>query len=359
MKFRSITLLVIIALLASSAFAQDDPAEFSGQLALEQLSAYVNVGTRATATLGNIEAGNLILNRLDALGWTTSEDWHIVGFGDRSALSADAQQTLEHWQPLNAGDLLTAEISAQSTDSQNPREITFDPLLVPVRNLVASTGIGSTIIIGAHYDSRIFADHDADESKHLDPMPGANDGGSGVGVLLELARVISQQYDANQEIRLVFFDAEDNGHIEPWASLLPSTSGFLIGSALYASGLDPAQDDIAYMLLIDMVGDSQQSLPIEGYSNQVAPQIAADLWKAAADLGYGEQFTTTPRSPITDDHLPFIQRGIQAVDIIDLDYPYWHTAEDTVDKVSPESLERVGRTVLAYLEQSGAITRKS
>ncbi len=359
MTFRRIIPLILIVLLANVARAQDDPAQFSGQLALQQLTDYVNVGPRPTATMGSIEAGNLILDRLDALGWTTSEDWHVVGFGDRSNLTDAAQITVEHWQPFSVADLLSADIANLSAGTAHPRDIQFDPLIIPVRNLVASYGSGNTILIGAHYNSRIFADHDADPAKQQDPMPGANDGGSGVGVLLELARVLSQDYTANQEIRLVFFDAEDNGHIEPWTTLLPATDGFLIGSALYASGLDLQNETISYMVLVDMVGDMDQSLPIEGYSNQVAPQIAADIWSTAADLGYGDQFTTTPRSPITDDHVPFLQRGIKAVDIIDLDYPYWHTAEDTVDKISPDSLERVGRTLLAYLEKTGAITRKS
>ncbi|MCC6803936.1 MAG: M28 family peptidase [Anaerolineae bacterium] len=356
MKLRRIAIILFVTLLGATVFAQDEPAQFDGQLALEQVAAFVNVGERETATMGSITAGNLILDRLEALGWTISEDWHVIGFGDRSQMSADALQTLEYWQPFGVSDLLTAEISELSAGLPNERPIAFDPLIIPVRNLVGSYGSGSTIIIGAHYDSRIFADHDTDAEKHLDPMPGANDGGSGVGVLLELARVISQNYTANNEIRLVFFDAEDNGHIEPWASLLPATSGFIIGSALYASGLNLEQENIEFMLLVDMVGDTDQQMPIESYSNQSAPEIAAGIWATAADLGYAEQFITTPRSPITDDHLPFIQRGIPSVDIIDLDYPYWHTTEDTIDKVSPESLERVGRTLIAYLEQTGAIT---
>lgn len=359
MNLRRITLIILIALFGSAVRAQDDPSQFQGELALQQLSDFISVGGRETATLSSIEAGNLILDRLEALDWRTDEDWHVVGFGDRSSLGDDARQTLEHWQPLNVADLLSTELGDLSADLPNERAIRFDPLIIAVRNLVASYGDGATIIIGAHYDSRIFAEQDADEAKHFDPMPGANDGGSGVGVLIELARVISEHYDANREIRLVFFDAEDNGRIEPWASLLPATSGYIIGSALYASGLDMDQQSIEYMILVDMVGDMDQQLPIEGYSSQAAPQIAADIWATAADLGYGEQFITTPRSAITDDHLPFIQRGIPAVDIIDLDYPYWHTTEDTLDKVSPESLERVGRTVLAYLEQTGAITPKS
>src|SRR5690606_22828701 len=97
---------------------------------------------------------------------------------------------------------------------------------------------------------------------------------------------------------------------------------------------DLQTENIAYMLLVDMVGDMDQVMPIEGYSNQVAPEIASAIWATAAELGYAEHFPTEVRSPITDDHVPFIQRGIPAVDIIDLDYPYWHTSEDTLDKVS-------------------------
>ncbi len=352
------SLCLVIVLLAGIATAQDDPVEFSGALALQQMVDFVGVGARPTATLGNIEAGNLILDRLDALGWMTAEDWHVVGFGDRSKLTDAAKTTLEYWQPMNVSDLLSDRLATQEADQPDARDIRFDPLIIPVRNLVASDGSGATILIGAHYNSRIFADQDPDPAKQHDPMPGADDGGSGVAVLLELARVISQNYTANKEIRLVFFDAEDNGHIDPWTTLLPASDGFIVGSALYASGLDLQHENIEYMLLVDMVGDTNQQLPIEGYSNQFAPQIAAAIWSTAAALGYGDQFITQPRSPITDDHLPFVQRGIPSVDIIDLDYPYWHTTEDTPDKVSADSLERVGRTLIAYLESSGAITRK-
>ncbi len=351
-SLRKIILVLLIAAVASVASAQDTPDQFSGDLALQYVGDQMAVGPHPAASQGLIEAGDVILNQLDGYGWTTSEDWHVVNLGNRSAFGADAQKTLDLWQPLEVGTLLTDQLSG-ATD----RPINFDPVIVPVRNLVASTGSGNTIIIGAHYDSRLFADHDSDPAKQFDPVPAANDGGSGVAVLLEMARVISEYYTPNQEIRLVFFDAEDNGHIEPWASLLPQTNGFLIGSALYANTLG-ADANVDYMVLVDMVGDMDQKLPIEGYSNQVAPDLTNAIWATAANLGYGEQFSTTPRSAITDDHVPFIQLGIPAVDIIDLDYPYWHTAADTLDKVSADSLERVGRTLIAYLEQTGAITRK-
>jgi Zn-dependent M28 family amino/carboxypeptidase len=255
---------------------------------------------------------------LSDLGWETSEDWHTVDFGS---------------------------------------------VLVPVRNLVANYGDGSTIIIGAHYDSRIYASRDTDTARLQERVIGANDAGSGVGVLLELARVISQHYQPNSEIRLVFFDAEDNGGIDPWPQWSQmsgiGSNGWLIGSSFYVIGLDVDTENIQAMILVDMVGDMDQRFPMEGYSAQLAPDLTNTIWSVAADLGYGEVFIPEVRSSITDDHLPFLQRGIPSVDIIDLDYPYWHTTEDTLDKISPESLERVGRVLQAYLEQIGAIEKKA
>lgn len=235
--------------------------------------------------------------------------------------------------------------------------VEVDQLFVPVRNLSGSRGAGATILIGAHYDSRILSDKDADPDRRLLPMPGANDGGSGVGVLLELARVIDAHYTVNQEIRLVFFDAEDNGRIPPWDSVLPSTNGYIVGSTIYANSPRRSNDRIELMLLVDLVGEAEgQRFRIEGYSYQSAPEIVEAIWAIAAELGYGEQFPMEIRSGIIDDHLPFVQRGIPSVDIIDLEYPYWDTSEDTLDKVSAASLQRVGRVVEAYLLRSGAIT---
>jgi hypothetical protein len=294
------------------------PEQFDGDLALEHIEAQVALGPRPTGSAEIHQAGDLILRYLDDLGWETSEDWHTVDFG---------------------------------------------PFLVPVRNLVAIYGEGSTtIIIGAHYDSRIYASRDPDTARLQERVIGANDAGSGVGVLLELARVLSQYYQPNNEIRLVFFDAEDNGGIEPWLQWSQmsgiGTNGWLIGSSFYAAGLNLETENIQAMILLDMVGDMNQRFPMEGYSSQYAPDLTNAIWSVAAELGYSEHFIPDVGSSITDDHVPFLQRGIPAVDIIDLDYPQWHTTQDTLDKISPESLERVGRVLQTYLEQIGAISRE-
>lgn len=354
--------MVILGTTTGVGMAQEatEPAAdtlFSGELAYEHVAAQVAIGSRATATAGNIEAGNLILGQLQALGWETEEDWHLLDFGPRSEFDEAALQTFEDWQPLELGTLLEEPIESLNTEGYQPE---FDSVVVPVRNLVASYGEGPVIIIGAHYDSRIYADHDPDEANHREPLVGANDGASGVGVLLEMARVISENYDANVEIRFVFFDAEDNGRIAPFPTLPGAVAGgYIVGSTMYAAELNPAEDNIQYMLLLDLVGEADQQFPIESYSAQYGNNIAAEIWQTAADLGYAEQFPTEVRSPIVDDHVPFIQQGIPAVDIIDLQYEHWHTTADTLDQIDPDSLERVGRVVIAYLEQTGAITPKN
>jgi hypothetical protein len=342
-------------------YARQDPDAapdlFSGALAFEHVADHVNVGPRPVATLGSYQAGNLIISKLESLGWTVTEDWHMVEFGAINQDDEAIQRTLEVWQPITLSALFQDHVNAQGRDTDSWRDVQIGNFIVPLRNIVASYGTGDpAIMLGAHYDSRIYSDKDPNPENIYLPMPGANDGGSGVGVLLELARVISQNYVPNQEIRLVFFDAEDNGRIPPWDNVLPATSGYIIGSARYASTLNLTADPIQAMILVDLVGEFDQQFPMEGYSVRYAPDLTMAIWQLANELGYGEQFPLEERGFITDDHVPFVNLGIPSVDIIDLDYEYWDTSEDTLDKIDPNALERVGRVLQSYLELSGAIS---
>lgn len=207
----------------------------------------------------------------------------------------------------------------------------------PVRNLIARRGNGKPwIILGAHYDTRMIADHDPDPTRRNDPVPGANDGASGVAVLLELARVLPA--DLDQEIWLTFFDLEDQGNIPGWE--------WIIGSTILADSLAdfPHQPDA--VVIVDMVGDIDLNLPMERNSDQ---ELVKEIWDTAARLGYSDVFIQQPGYAILDDHMPFLRRQIPAVDIIDFDYPYWHTIADTPDKVSAESLLIVGDTLFEWL----------
>jgi glutaminyl-peptide cyclotransferase len=207
----------------------------------------------------------------------------------------------------------------------------------PIKNVVAKRSeqdrsATSWVILGAHYDTRIYADQDPNPDFRTLPVPGANDGASGVAVLLELARVLPE--DLNQDVWLVFFDAEDNGRIPGW--------DWILGSRAFVDALEGKPDAA---VIVDMIGDADLEIYLERGSD---PELSAEIWEVAANLGYS-QFILTPKYHILDDHVPFLEAGIPAVDIIDFDYPYWHTTEDTVDKVSAESLEAVGETLRVWL----------
>jgi Zn-dependent M28 family amino/carboxypeptidase len=205
----------------------------------------------------------------------------------------------------------------------------------PIENLVAKRSADPPqVILGAHYDSRMFADSDPDTANHTRPVPGANDGASGVAVLLELARTLPDQ---TVPVWLVFFDAEDNGQIEGW--------DWILGSREFVKN-NPVQPRA--VVIVDMIGDADLNIYKEFNSN---PALTDEIWQVAMELGHERIFIPEYRHSIIDDHTPFLELGIPAVDIIDFDYPYWHTIEDTPDKLSAESLQVVGETVRAWIMQ--------
>ena len=205
----------------------------------------------------------------------------------------------------------------------------------PILNIVANrSDAPPQIIIGAHYDSRMFADSDPDPAQHTNFVPGANDGASGVSVLLELARSLPEE---TVPIWLVFFDAEDNGRIEGW--------DWILGSREFVKN-NPVHPRAA--IIVDMIGDADLNIYKERNSN---PDLTDEIWEVAKGLGYESNFIPEYKHSMLDDHTPFIEAGIPAVDIIDFDYPYWHTLQDTPDKVSAESLQAVGETLRAWVIQ--------
>ena len=202
----------------------------------------------------------------------------------------------------------------------------------PIRNVIAKRSAESPrIILGAHYDTRLVADHDPDPSKRNDPVPGANDGASGVAVLIEMARVLPKD---SVPVWLVFFDAEDNGNIEGW--------DWILGSRAFVNEYRVRPSAV---VIVDMIGDADLNMYYEGSSNK---EIREQIWNAAARLEH-KQFIPQIKYRMLDDHTPFLEAGIPAVDIIDFDYPYWHTTQDTPDKLSAESLQAVGETLLAWI----------
>jgi Zn-dependent M28 family amino/carboxypeptidase len=230
------------------------------------------------------------------------------------------------------GDYILAQLAGYGWEAV---EQPFTYMETQCRNLIGKRGDGPILIIGAHYDSRRRADRDPDPEKRHLPVPAANDGASGVAVLLELARVLDPAA-LGRTIWLVSFDAEDSGHLDGW--------GWIAGSTHMAQTLtQPVQG----MVLVDMIGDADQQLYYERNSHV---GMREGIWQVAAELGY-ETFHPRERHAMTDDHIPFLREGIPAIDIIDFDYPYWHTTSDTLDKISDLSLEAVGRTIEEWLKR--------
>jgi len=246
-----------------------------------------------------------------------------VGLGPRT-MGSEAHEQIANWI-ISELQNLNWQVNAQETIISNQN----------IKNIIAQRGGGTPwVIIASHYDSRSIADMDPDPQNRKQPVMGANDGASTVGILLELARVLPTKVD--KQIWLVFFDDEDNGK--------KSGSGWDIGSEYFVSKLHGKPDSV---VVLDMLGDKDLNIYMEGNSN---PRLNTEIWNVAKELGYS-QFIPTYTHDFIDDHIPFIQAGIRAVDVIDFDYPYWHTTYDTLDKVSADSLKIVGDTILKWLEQ--------
>lgn len=216
-----------------------------------------------------------------------------------------------------------------------------------MRNIIAhfNTGARDWVLLAAHWDTRPTADFEVSAEDRDKPIPGANDGASGVAVLLELARLFAQR-SPDVGVLMVFFDGEDYG---------PTVDDMLMGSRHFAGNLEQSlsvagrRAPVRYGILLDMVGDSDLKIYKEGNSVQAAPEVVDKVWSMAARMGYGEVFVPEVRHTIMDDHVPLIEAGIPCIDIIDFDYGPWHTLGDTIDRCSADSLKAVGEVVAAVI----------
>ena len=220
-----------------------------------------------------------------------------------------------------------------------------DGTVLPMRNLVARFDLAATdrLLFLAHWDTRPRADA-AGSSDPNAPVPGANDGASGVAVLLAMADALKAA-PPGIGVDLLFVDGEDYGDFGVGRDVL-------IGSRYYAGNPMPGPKP-RFAVLFDMVGDRDLQIYQEGNSLTGAPRVVELVWRVAGEIGYRAQFPAEPRHTVTDDHVPLQQAGFQAIDLIDFDYPWWHTPEDTFDKVSAESLKAVAEVGMALVRRKG------
>lgn len=212
------------------------------------------------------------------------------------------------------------------------------------------------VVIAAHYDSRPWAEKDADSSRHHTPVMAADDGASGVAVLLEVARHLTE-LNPKIGVDLVCFDAEDYG-APYWApeNKRDDESTFCLGSQYWSKQL-AADYKPRYGILLDMVGGKDNRFYFEGFSLRYAQPVVTKVWDAARLAGAGDYFVQESGGFITDDHLPMNNiGGIPTIDVIaftpDTGFPaHWHTTGDTMDKLSPNTLRAVGQTLLQVLSE--------
>ncbi|MDD4052500.1 MAG: M28 family peptidase [candidate division Zixibacteria bacterium] len=210
---------------------------------------------------------------------------------------------------------------------------------ISLANWIVSINPGERdrVLVAAHYDSRPRADRDPDSTRRNLPIPGANDGASGSAMLMHLMELLST-HPPRIGVDLVFFDGEDYG---PSGKL----DQYLLGSTYFAAH---SPNRYRYGILLDMIGDRDLRIYREGYSERYAWEIDDKVWKTAARLG-ATAFVDSVGTEVIDDHIPLVGAGIPMIDIIDFDYPYWHTTADTPDKCSAASLEAVGRVVMEVI----------
>src|SRR6267378_7904588 len=244
------------------------------------------------------------------------------------------------------GDWLLAELRARADTVivQDIRHVTHKGDTLHLRNFFARFRPQATerVLFLAHWDTRPMADRSMNVAQQRMPVPGANDGASGVAVLLGVADALKAQAPANG-VDLLFVDGEDYGDFA-------DTNDVLIGSRWFGAHLPPGYQPL-YAVLFDMVGDKDLQIFEEAQSVAFAPEVVQRVWRVAADRGHEHQFVPVVKYPLTDDHVSLQKVGIHAIDVVDFDYPYWHTTEDTIDKVSAESLQIVGDVAVALVRQ--------
>lgn len=279
-----------------------------------------------------------------------------VDMGPRVPMSAGHNQ---------CGDWIVAKCKSMGGEitEQITKVTSWEGNATPVRNIIAQWGKNkkSRVILAAHWDSRWVADKDPKKENQRKPIDGANDGASGVAVLLEIARIM-QEKQPEVGVDLVFFDNEDQGAPE-WSDLSPQESNktWCLGSQYWANNPHNI-DNVRFGILLDMVGGKNARFNMEGTSMAAAGDVMGWIWNQANRLGYGNLFVKEEIGGITDDHVFMNQAGVRSIDIIDMrpntvtmgmggfEFGHFHhTLSDNMENIDPQVLEAVGKVVATAL----------
>lgn len=257
-----------------------------------------------------------------------------LDFGPRVPGTAGHRQT---------GDWIVAQMqrTADTVSEQRWTHVTVKGDTLPLRNIFARfrPEAAERVLYVTHWDTRPISESAADPARRTLPVPGANDGGSGVALFLALGDALAKT-PPSVGVDLLFVDGEDYGEFGP------PLGDVLLGSTYFADHLPSPDYRPLYGVLWDMIGDRDLRIPQEGNSIAAAPEVVQRVWSVADELGYGSVFVPEAGEYITDDHVPLIRKGLRVIDVIDLDYPAHHTPDDLLDKVSVRSLQTVGDVAL-------------
>lgn len=271
-----------------------------------------------------------------------------VDFGPR------VPNTKEH---VACGEYLAKQLASTGAKviNQYANVTAYDGTVLKARNIIGSFAPENKkrVLLFAHWDTRPWADMDKDESKHHTPILGANDGASGVGVLLEIARQLGKKAPSIG-VDMIFFDAEDYGTPEFYKGEHKEES-WCLGTQYWANNPHVEGYNARFGILLDMVGGKGATFYKEAYSTEYSPSTVKKVWDKANTLGYAGLFVNEDGGYVTDDHL-FVNRiaKIPSIDIIPSDRStpeggfgaFWHTVNDTMDIIDKTTLKAVGQTVL-------------
>ena len=328
--FLLFTMTLVAAMIGCGGNSSGRVSENLGFLAESESPAAGDVMTQAK--LGDFEADS-------AYSYLARQ----VNFGPRVPNTEAHRQT---------GDWLSQVLRKHgaSVTEQNANLKAFDGTTLKARNIFGQINPENKerILLVAHWDSRPWADRDPDVNKRSEPVPAANDGASGVAVLLEIARQLALN-PVKPGVDILFVDAEDwgtDGDESSWA----------LGTRYFVENFPVNGYSPQYAVLLDMVGGEGATFCREYYSERSAPRLAEEIWQTAQSLGYGEMFLNRMGSAILDDHVQLIKAGIPAIDIIEY-HPEeengfnsrWHTVSDNMEGISKTTLQAVGSTLLTFL----------